>query len=112
MKDFKNFLLENIEDIEKSMSDPDNDEVIFHIDNDGEIVVEENTNVERELQGDDAEDGDSDDFVDPDDFDMFYSDEEAEEVDESEDDEGERGRTWGNETIIDLNFDDEGDGGN
>ena len=68
MKSFGDFLLENIKDLEKSISDFGCDETFIHVDDNGEVVVE-NKNTDSELIGNNNEDG-----FQEEDFDMFYSD--------------------------------------
>ena len=69
MNSFRNFLLENINEIERSISDFDPNETFIHVNNDGEVVVE-NTDADSELVGTQDDNG-----FDEEDFDMFYSDE-------------------------------------
>jgi len=59
MQSFKSFLAENINSIEKSLGE---DEVFLHVNNDGDLVVEDTVPGGEE--------------IDADDFDTFYSDDE------------------------------------
>lgn len=68
MKSFKTFLNENINDIEKSISDFDMNETFIHVNDEGEVVVE-NLNPDSELSA-----TQNSDDVDEDDFDTFFSD--------------------------------------
>ena len=68
MKSFKTFLNENINDIEKSISDFDMNETFIHVNDEGEVVVE-NLNPNSELSA-----TQNSDDVYEDDFDTFFSD--------------------------------------
>lgn len=68
MESFKKFLKENIDDIEKSISDFDPNETFIHVNDEGEVVVE-NLNPDSELSA-----TQNSDDVDEDDFDTFFSD--------------------------------------
>lgn len=62
MQSFKSFLAENINSIEKSLGE---DEVFLHVNNDGDLIVEDTVPGGEEI---DAED-----------FDAFYSDDSEQE---------------------------------
>ena len=61
MKSFKNFLAENINAIEQSLGE---DEVFLHVNNDGDLIVEDTLPGGEEINADD--------------FDTFFSDEDEE----------------------------------
>lgn len=92
MKSFSQFLIENINELENFVNSTENEKII-HVNDNGEVVVE------------DTETGIADsDFMNPDDYDTFYSDEEdGDKLDESKKDKS-SGATWGGEYIINLNF--------